>query len=400
VDAGGAINRRAIKMANSQFHMAPSDSTAGNKGVLVTLEHEDHGALRAAVATALGRNVTALREVRREPLDYDAFLAHRSVSRLRGSAIIDRTRSGGERIPWSMIEKRTEGPGLASPYLLANGRREFDAYASGVLDGIAPGIRAPRAYGTLLAPDGGITLWLEEVHHDGPRPLDARSILAAARDLGGMSGRWVGRELDQSWYFRGWIDRHAQPEAVVRGLAALRRAPRQAVAHLGERLALAEQLIREQPRVRAILESLPHTLCHHDAVGANVFLSHGRTILIDWESIGPGPVGADLASLLFSSVRRGDASVGIVSPLIDDALESYVEGFRAEGADIERADVRRGFDAASALRWKLAVDVVSAIEKGEAPRRGSLPDEAPETAMKELTVLVALLLAAAGRALA
>ena len=350
--------------------------------------------LQLAVAEILGRHVTALVDVRRTALDYDAFLAHRTVSRLHGEAVVD-----GEHFPWSLIEKRTEGPDLASPYLLDNGRREFDAYASGVLDDIAPGVRTPRVYGKMLDADGGMTLWLEEVYHEGPRPLDAGAILTAARDLGGMSGRWIGRELKEPWYFTEWIDRHSQPEAVEQGLATLRRAHPDAVAHLGDRLAAAEQLILKQSRIREILESLPQTLCHHDAVGANVFHTDTKTVLIDWESVGGGPVGADLASLIFSSVRRGDASASVVVPILDDALESYAEGFRAEAGSIAVEDVRLGFDAAVALRWKLAVDVVAGIESGETPRRGSLPDEEPAVALEELLVLVDLLLTSAGRVL-
>lgn len=357
-------------------------------------QQELENALRDAVAVALGRDVTALTDVRREPLEYDAFFAHRAVNRVRGSAIVH-----GGAVGWTLVEKRTEGPNLAAPYLLDNGRREFDAYASGLLDDVAPGIRAPRLYGTLLEPDGAITLWLEEVHHQGERPLTAQALLAAARDLGGMSGRWLGRALDEPWHFAGWIDRHGQPEAVAEGLATLRRAHPGAVARLGNRLADIEHLVLRQSRVREILESLPQTLCHHDAVGANVFSTDAGTVLIDWESVGPGPVGADLDSLMFSSVRRGDASVGVVTPLLEDAVREYAEGFRAAGGDIALEDMRRGFDAAIALRWKLAVDVVAGLERGEAPRRGSLPDEAPADAMDELDLLVDVLLESTSRVL-
>lgn len=351
-------------------------------------------ALRSAVAEAVGGHVTALPEIRRTPLEYDAFLAHRSVNRLHGFAAV-----GDEDVRWSLIEKHTGGPDLASPYLLDNGRREFEAYRSGVLEDLAPGIRAPRVYGRLLDQTGGRTLWLEEIRHEGARPLDGEAILAAARNLGGMAGHWMGRELREPWYFTGWIDRHSQPEAVDAGLATLRRRHPAAVTRLGDRLALIEQLVLNQTRYREILESLPHTLCHHDAVGANIFHTGTRTVLIDWESIGPGPVGADLASLVFSSVRRGDALAGVVLPLVDDALAAYTDAVRAERQGISIEDVRLGFHAAIGLRWKLAVDVVSGLEGGEPPRRGSLPEENPAAAQDELILLVDLLLASAGRAL-
>lgn len=359
------------------------------------MDDELHESLKAAVAGAVGRTVTALVDIQRRPLDYDAFLAHRTVSRLQGQAVVD-----GEHVPWSLIEKRTEGPDLASAYLVDNGRREFAAYASGVLDNIAPGIGTPRVYGRLLGPDGGMSLWLEELHHEGARPLEAEAILAAAHDLGTMGGRWAHCELTQPWYFKEWIDRHSQPEAVEAGLSTLRHADRVTAARLGDRLVTAEHLIPNQPRYREILESLPQTLCHHDAVGANVFRSGSRTVLIDWESVGPGPVGADLASLLFSSVRRGDALASVVVPIVDASLHSYAEALRAEAGDITYEEIRQGFDASIALRWKLAVDVVASLGRGEVPRRGSLPKEEPAVALEELIALVDLLLASADRALA
>jgi len=351
--------------------------------------------LRDAVADLLGRPVAALEDVRREPLEYDAFLAHRTVTRIRGTAVVD----GGARLPWSLVEKRTEGPRLAVPYLVANGARELAAYRSGLLDGLPPGIRAPRAHATRLDADGGVTLWIEEVRHRGPRPLDRAALLDAAEALGALAGRWLGRPPEDPWLFTGWIDRHAQPEAAPAGARTLAAAGPRATALLGDRIPAAARLIAGQDRVRAALEALPRTLCHHDATGANVFADGTGIVLIDWESVGPGPVGADLASLLFSSVRRGDASVGDVSAVLDAVVARYAEGIRAVGGSVPPDAVRRGLDAAIALRWKLAADLVAAIDAGSAMRRGSLPHEPPERAQAELTALLDLLLAAAARVL-
>ncbi|MFT2691493.1 phosphotransferase family protein [Clavibacter zhangzhiyongii] len=349
--------------------------------------------LRDAVGDLLGRPVVELVDVRREPLEYDAFLAHRAVTRIRGQAVL----AGGERLPWSLVEKRTEGPALAVPYLVANGARELAAYRSGLLDALPPGIRAPRAHGTARDADGGVTLRLEEVRHAAPRPLDPATLLDAAEALGSLAGRWLGRPPEDPWLFAGWIDRHAQPEAAAAGARALAAPGPRATALLGERIPAAARLVAHQDRVRAALGGLPDTLCHHDATGANVFADDDGIVLIDWESVGPGPVGADLASLLFSSVRRGDASVVDVSAVLDDAVVRYAEGIRAAGGPVPLDVVRRGLDAAIALRWKLAADLVVALDAGSAMRRGSLPDEPAEHAQAELTALLDVLLAAAGR---
>lgn len=352
--------------------------------------------LRDAVADLVGRPVAALEDVRREVLEYDAFLAHRTVTRIRGSAVLA---AGGARVPWSLVEKRTEGPALAVPYLVANGARELAAYRSGLLDALPPGIRAPRAHGTARDADGGVTLWIEEVRHRGPRPLDRAALLDAARALGALAGRWLGRPPADPWLFDGWIDRHAQPEAAAAGARTLAAPGPRATALLGDRIPAAARLLASQDRVRAVLEGLPRTLCHHDATGANVFAADDGMVLIDWESVGPGPVGADLASLLFSSVRRGDAAVADVTAVLDDAVAGYAAGIRATGSEVPLDVVRRGLDTAVALRWKLAADLVAALDAGSAMRRGSLPDESADGAQAELTGLLDVLLAAAGRVL-
>jgi hypothetical protein len=333
-------------------------------------------------------------DVRREQLEYDVFLAHRSVTRLRGYAQID----DGVRA-WTLIEKSTEGPHRAVPYLTANGTRELEAYRSGLLASLAPAVRAPRAYGAVREDDGRIVLWLEDIVHEGSRPLDPASLLGASSDLGALAGTWHRRDTSAHWLFTGWIDRHSQPEAVARGLETLRGAPPAVVARLGTRLPAAERLVLAQPRLRHILEALPQTLCHHDAVGANVFSTGGGTTLIDWESIGPGPVGADLASLLCSSVRRGDARASVVVSHFDEAFDAYSAGVRQQDASISIDDVRRGLDAAIALRWKLIADLAASIAQAGAIRRGSLPDEPPEQALEELIALADVVLGSAERVL-
>lgn len=345
---------------------------------------------------ALQEPVRELRDVHHENLDYDAFLAHRSVARLRGIALVE----GHER-PWSLIEKITEGPATASAYLLDNGRREFAAYASGLLEDLAPSVRAPRLYSSALGSDGRITLLLEEIHDEGRRPLGAEELLAAARDLGFLAGHWVGRVPDEPWLFTDWIFRHSQPQAVEEGLEVLGRARTQpaVMTVLGDRVVAAERLVRSQGRLRTILEALPQTLCHHDAVGANVLRSAGQTVLIDWESVGPGPVGADLASLLFSSARRGDCSGKLVAAILDDALAVYQAGIEEAGGRVDAETTRLGFDAAVGLRWKLVRDVADSVARGSAPRRGSAPDESPQTALEELSAPIDVLLTAAERVL-
>jgi hypothetical protein len=298
-------------------------------------------------------------------------------------------------MPWSVIKKITERPGVASAYLYDNGLREFRAYESGILADLAPGLSAPAAYRCDEAADGTLTLWLEDL--GPPRRWAPDQYLGAARHLGRLAGRWRDETPDHPWLFRDWIDRHSQPGAVARGLEILRagQGRPEIEERIGLDLAEAVRMIEAQPRYRAMLESLPMTLCHHDAVQANLFQRDNETVAIDWEMLGIGPIGTDLASLLFSSVRRGDLAVAAYPELEPFAMEAYLAGMRDMSTPLDPAQVRLGFNAAIVLRWSLARDVVAALVDGTDVHRGSAADEPPEQALDELIALTRILLEAA-----
>ena len=310
---------------------------------------------------------------------------------MHGTAVLD-----GLSLRWSLIEKVTERPDVASEYLYDNGMREFRAYQSGLLGDLAPGMVAPRAYGFQESADGTLTLWLEDV---SPSERWApEQFIDTARHLGRFAGRWLHRPPEYPWLFRDWIDRHSQPAAVADGLEIIQatRGRSDIEGRLEPGLQDAALLIEDQPLYRSALEGLPQTLCHHDAVRANLFsrVRYGarETVAIDWEMVGPGAIGADLASLLFSSVRRGDLSTASLLAIKPRALEAYAVGATEMGAAVEPTEVRLGFSAAVSLRWSLVRDVVVALASGRPVRRGSAPQEPPETALDELVALTHVLL--------
>jgi hypothetical protein len=356
--------------------------------------------LESAVARILDDSDLAdVVELERETLDYDAFLAGRTLVRVRGTA-----RLGAGTVPWSFIEKCTEGPSLAPAYLYDNARREFSAYRSGLLDDLAPGITAPALLAADEGADGRLTLWIEDLS-GGPRaPLSREEVLLAAQHLGRLSGRWLERVPAHEWLFGGWIDRHSQPQAIPDGLATViaAQAHPEIEARLGGRLGEAADLIAAQDEYADALRRLPKTLCHHDAVAANVFARDAsgehETVLIDWESVGPGPVGADLASLLFASPRRGDFSARGIKSLIGDALAAYSDGLAEAGASVEPEQVRLGLCASIALRWALVRDLIGVLHGTNGARRGSAPHETPSQALAELLMLVPVLLDSAADA--
>jgi hypothetical protein len=360
-------------------------------------------ATRLHLPTAVGRLVagspTRIGEVDREPLDYDAFLAGRTLVRVRGTAVV-----AGRTVQWSLIEKATEGPAIASEYLYDNAVREFAAYRSGLLDDLAPGVLAPQLLAAAEEPEGRLVLWIEDLTGRARDPLSRDEVLRAARHLGRLAGRWIGRMPEHPWLFRGWIERHMQPQAIQEGLEVVRaaRGRPEIESPLSGRLDEAIGLIESQNAVRSVLERLAPTLCHHEAVAANVFARERdgspETVLIDWESIGHGPAGADLASLLFSSPRRGDFSARLLPELIPASLSAYEQGIAEMGASIDPDEVRLGLYASISLRWTLVRDVIGLLGDPRRARRGSAPHETSDEALAELVALVPILLDSAAEA--
>lgn len=353
----------------------------------------------AAVRRMLRADDVAIEDAHREPLDYDAFLAGRDVTRVSGTA-----RLWGEMVAWSFIEKRTDGPATASAYLYDNARREMEAYRSGLLDDLAAGLTAPELLAAAEDGDGGLTLWIEDLAATAGVVATPDDVLVAARHLGRLSGRWLGRVPAHEWLFDGWIERHGQPEAMAPASALIAevRTDPTVEARLGRPLDDVSALIATQDVFASVLRGLPRTLCHHDAVAANVFRREtpdgAEIVLIDWESVGPGPVGADLASLLFASPRRGDFSARLLEDLADDALDAYAAGVREGGSSVEPRELRLGLHASIALRWALARDVIGILAAGGPARRGSAPHESADQALSELLALVPVLLDSATEA--
>ena len=97
------------------------------------------------------------------------------------------------------------------------------------------------------------------------------------------------------------------------------------------------------------LQMFPTGMLHHDLVRSNLFATPGgRTVAIDWEVIGPGPLGVDLAPLVGGSVRRGEAS-GDDLPVLEQAvLDAYMSALATAGIR-EDTKVREAYRLALGL---------------------------------------------------
>lgn len=140
-------------------------------------------------------------------------------------------------------------------------------------------------------------------------------------------------------------------------------------------------------RVRR-LATFPQTLVHHDLVRSNLFaLGPTSTAAIDWENVGRGPRGVNLAPLVVGSVRRGEAPAAGLAELEDVVLSGYEEGLRRAGvADV--ADVRPAYRLALGLRWHTVLGTIGAwLDPSSTRIRGSRPDEPRAESLQHLLAL-------------
>ncbi len=237
-------------------------------------------------------------------------------------------------------------------------RREALAYRSGLLD-LTGDLRVPEAYEIDLAEDGHVALWLEDIPATDLAPWPLEMYATAAYALGGFNGTYLVRPLpDHPWLVTDWAARQSEPVDMAVALADIGRhasdhRARLALGHdIGQR---AARMLEDQPRFIASLARLPQTLCHHDAARSNLIARRrgdGPTemVAIDWESTGPGPVGAEIATLVSASLRKGDFPADRAAELDAIVAEAYVAGLRDAGWSGDPRIARLGYAMSLALR--------------------------------------------------
>lgn len=318
-------------------------------------------ALSAPEATLLDHQVL--------PLDYDAYLPGRTVTLVTGHAAI-----GKRRAPWSSVLKWTDSPATTPTAPIERARREALAYRSGLFD-LAGGLRVPRAYEIDLAEDGHVALWLEHIPATDDQQWPLEMYATAAYALGRFSGTFLVRPLpDQPWLVTDWAARQSEPLDMAVALADIaRRASEHRVRRalgddIGQRTA---GMLEDQPRFIADLARLPQTLCHHDAARSNLIARRrddGATeiVAIDWESTGPGAVGAEIATLVSASLRKGDFPADRAAELDAAVVDAYVAGLCEAGWSGDPRVVRLGYAMSLALRCWFVRDTLRNVTDPDA----------------------------------
>ena len=184
-------------------------------------------------------------------------------------------------------------------------RVEADVYASGILDALPNGLRAPTVFSVEELGDDRVRIWMEDVAASEAAWDDA-TYARAARLLGRLAGRSLARLPDGSPRLFPGLRFIFEGRTRAVDLPALRsdetwRHPlmvRVATADPNLRADLLE-LGEEAPELMTMLERLPQSLAHGDACPQNL-LADPRAprdlVAIDWGFVGWSPSGTTWAN--------------------------------------------------------------------------------------------------------
>lgn len=314
--------------------------------------------VRRAAATLLGRSVTDL-----------TFTAGHVDPELRFHSVtagVVRVRGSADGEDFSIIVKQTHSDPDTDPHALWGSgadaghqhywKREWLAYASGLLADLPGRLRAPRLLLATEPAEGVAWFWLEDVAGRPGAQWQPQQYARAAHDLATMQGAYSAGNPPLptvAWLSRGWLaawvgtttrtwplvdeDDAWRDERLV-DLAALR--PR------------ARAVWAERQRLLDVIDAAPQTLVHLDFWPNNLIAApDGRTVAVDWSSVGIGGLAQDLDQLTLDPVWMQVLPGADLALLERSVLPAYASGLRVAGHDASDAEVRRWYAAAAGLRY-------------------------------------------------
>jgi hypothetical protein len=235
-------------------------------------------------------------------------------------------------------------------------KREWLAFAAGLLDALPGGLRAPRTALTTEPAEDECWIWMEDVAGRPGTAWDLDDFDAAGFDLATTQAAYAtGRsELpDQPWLARGWLRGWTEVSAAaavvidddtvwvddrLAGLAALR-------ARAAAVWAAREDLL-------AIVEAAPSTITHCDLWPANLIAADdGTTVALDWSQVGIGAVAQDLDQLTLDPVWMHVRPEESLDALEAHVVPPYLSGLRSAGFDVDERQVRLWYAAAAGIHY-------------------------------------------------
>lgn len=332
---------------------------------MVAADDIEPGGVRLAVTSLLGADPGA---VDWQLSDVEHHQVHSTTGWLARLTGVTAT---GE--PWSLVVKATrlgtsEAGALwtsaADPAHRNYWKREYLAFATGLLGALPGRLRAPRCLLTTEPAPDHAWIWMQDVQGTSGRRWSHEHFAAAASDLGTTQGSYLaGTPLPRDeWLSSGWLRSWFADVS-----AAWRETSDDATLWRDERLA---PLLPLWPKMAdfasgadtllAMLDAAPQTIIHGDFWPPNLFtVGDGRTVAVDWSSVGIGTVAHDLDQITLDPVWMQLREPAEIEVLERTVLAAYADGLRLAGADVADSDLRRWYAAAAALHFGLNAGLIA-----------------------------------------
>ena len=265
-------------------------------------------------------NPATLTQVLSKKLGTDVINANYQTKQLHGGTLGDVRLVTGtaetadhRSIPYEVVwktQKKWERPGDPDSW-----RREYDFYRSDFSAAFTDSLRSPKCYATKLHGDDEIEIWMEHIDGVSGSNLTIEALEQAAEEWGRFQGRlrcrldldldlgphqhpgklefgdvsWLGNTGFMEREFRQWTSDTEEYRYLYSSTCSLPE-------HLRRMLITTQQ---ESQTIFSNIKRLPVVLSHRDFWIENIFYSQdGKIHLIDWDCVGWGFAGEDIASLI------------------------------------------------------------------------------------------------------
>ena len=208
-------------------------------------------------------------------------------------------------------------------------RREFDLYMS-ELDSVFSGsFRWPKCYYSEIG-DKENQLWLEYIEGVSGLSLTLDMFERTARELGRFQGKLYAEQpaFLQNIANLSKVDDLKNHYQAYKSWNIIHDCIHSEKSEIPEHL--RKMLINVEENTDEIfsrIEKLPVVLCHRDFWAENIFHTESGIIAIDWDTVGWGYMGEDLASLISDDVPLK------ITEYYQKCVPAYYEGF------LEKADI-------------------------------------------------------------
>lgn len=270
------------------------------------------------------------------------------VMLLHGEALLDE-----QPVNWQVVLKIiTAQPidSLTGPHYWL---REVEVYRSGFADSIPGNLFVPKCYRLEQPTENVCWLWLEYVEQTTPDNWDDAAFIRAARYLGQLNGGYLQTNPVpvQAWMSQDWHRRNLKQIApAFENFKTAMNHPLYQQGFPADSHTSILDMWDKQERYLVALDNVPQTICHYDAFRNNLLVHHDEIAIIDWTFVGVGPLGSDIATMLWVSFVFNCLNAARMDSLYEPVFESYLAGLQDAGWDGDVKQVRLGYAVSFPVR--------------------------------------------------